>query len=99
MAGAGYRELRSPEVVLGSLRFVDALVVAAAAVAAYWARHGHCRIAVDAEAETVVNGEAELGVGVTFDGGLLDACCLVCRGLATSFNGAADGCQRVLEKA
>ncbi|MFP6744015.1 MAG: hypothetical protein VCB77_02345 [Alphaproteobacteria bacterium] len=41
MAGAGYRELRSPEVVLGSLRFVDALVVAAAAVAAYWARHVH----------------------------------------------------------
>jgi Undecaprenyl-phosphate glucose phosphotransferase len=41
MAGAGYRELRSPEVVLGLLRFVDAIVVAVAAALAFWARHGH----------------------------------------------------------
>lgn len=59
---------------------------------------GDRRIAVDAEAETVVNVAAELGVGVTFDGGLFDAYCLVCWGLAASFDGAADGRQRVLEK-
>ena len=41
MAGAGYRELRSPEVVLGLLRFVDVVVVALAAALAYWARHDH----------------------------------------------------------
>ena len=44
MAGAGYHELRSPEVVLGVLRFTDAVVVAAAAAVAYWARHGHFEI-------------------------------------------------------
>ena len=41
MAGAGYRELRSPEVVLGLLRFMDAVVVAVAATLGFWARHGH----------------------------------------------------------
>ena len=48
MVHRGFRELRSPAVVLGMLRLADVATVALTAVLAYWLREGH----IDAPSHT-----------------------------------------------